>query len=76
MIKVHIKAMGFADRFLPQKEGDYELQQGDSIQQLLDRFDIPKKYASVVVINDVLATHHSSLKDGDSVILSSIVGGA
>ncbi len=76
MITIQLKAMGVVDRFFPQADGVVTLEEGDTVQQLLDQFSVPKRYAAFVAINEVRASLDTPLTDGDSVLLSSIVGGA
>lgn len=76
MAAIHFKAMGFVDRFFKEKSGEVSIEEGSTIQQLIDQLGIPKKYASVVILNDAMADCQATLKNGDEVVISSIVGGA
>ena len=76
MATVQLKTMGHISRFLEQANQAIHIDEGITVKQLLDQLEIPCRYASLVILNDVLADQQSTLHEGDELMLSSIVGGA
>jgi len=79
-LTLRCRLVGELRRYLPggdRGEGAFELAAPATIDDLLDRLEIPERQSLVVGVNGTKASHSDPLSDGDEVtIVAAMTGGA
>jgi len=72
---ISIKCFATLDKFQPENPDSFPINPGESVIDLMDRLEIPKKEVHIIFVNGVGAKPETLLKEGDRVGLFPAVGG-
>ncbi|MCK4377111.1 MAG: MoaD/ThiS family protein [Actinomycetia bacterium] len=77
-MRVHVKVVGPLRQYVEKSEGEWDLPEDTTIEQLLDPMGFPekiKKMPIMTVVNNKFTGCSTKLKDGDEIKLLWPVGG-
>lgn len=72
---IEIKLFATLARFLPENAEDFPIEEGETIQSLIEKLGLPEKDVTLMFINSLRSDRDSEIKDGDRVGLFPPVGG-
>ncbi len=72
---IEIKLFATLAKFLPDNADDFPVEEGETIQSLVDKLGLPEKDVTLMFINSLRSDRDSEVKDGDRVGLFPPVGG-
>lgn len=72
---IEIKLFATLAPYLPENSADYPIDEGETIQSLMGKLDVPEKDVSLMFVNSLKVGPDHELKDKDRVGLFPPVGG-
>jgi molybdopterin synthase sulfur carrier subunit len=73
--QIHLKLFASLHEFEPPSSGNYSIEQGMSIRELLQQLELPPQKARLIFINGIKADLSATLKGGERVGIFPPVGG-
>jgi molybdopterin synthase sulfur carrier subunit len=73
--QIQLKLFATLHEFEPPSSGNYSIEQGISIRELLEQLKLPPAKAKLIFINGIKADLNATLKGGDRVGIFPPVGG-
>ncbi len=74
-MRIHIKAFATLARYAPPDADSYELEDGATVRDVIERLGVPDDELNLVFVNSLHAPRDAALHDGDAVGLFPAVGG-
>ncbi len=72
---IEIKLFATLTKFLPDNSDAFPIDEGETIQSLIEKLGLPEKEVTLMFINSLRSDRDSVIKDGDRVGLFPPVGG-